>query len=185
MKTLISLKNSMKTCLVSLFLILSTSAQAGIIYEISSTDIKVGDDFTIDVVFDNATQQTLEGFAFDINDEALQTVDYLGDSLFNLDFMSFYGGADIDQFVVSFDPINSAQVTLATLNFTAHTAGSDTLTLLGNDGMFTGIFLANFGYESVDSSVTFSVTDVPEPSAFAFLICSLVLLVGKRRASSK
>lgn len=185
MKTLKQLQRSVKTSLVSLFLMLSTTAQAGLIFDISSTDIKVGDDFTIDVVFDNPSLATLEGFAFDLNDETLQTVHYTGDSLFNSNFLPFAFGADIDTFVASVAPINSSQVTLATLNFTAHSVGTDTLTFIGDDGFFTGIFLANLGYETVDSSFSFSVTDVSEPTTIAILLSGLAFVMVRRRTTNK
>lgn len=181
MKTLTSLIVAMKTSIAALILILSTNANAGLILDISSTDIKVGDSFSIDVIFDNPNLETLESFAFDFNDESLQNVNYTGDSLLNMDFASFGFGADIDKFVVAFDPLNSSRITLATLNFTALSVGNETLSLVGDDGFFTGLFLVNFGYESIASSISFNVTEVPEPSSLIVLIGGLALLIRNRR----
>ena len=95
MKTSNNVSRFFKTPILSILLLVSASisqAHAGLIFNLSSDDILIGDSFSIDVIFDNPNQLTLESFAFNINDEALQAVSFDGDSLMNPDFMDFAFG---------------------------------------------------------------------------------------------
>lgn len=195
MNTTSNIKRFVKSSTVAVFLLANVCigyAHAGIIFNLSSDDIEVGDTFSIDVIFDNPNEFTLEGFAFDINDEDLQTVNYDGDSLIDPNFLSFPFGFDIDKFVIApFPGVNSSEILLATLNFTALSAGTETLTLLGNDqfsAFSSGLFLDAFSsYEAIDSSITFEVNEVPEPSTLAIMLLALTTLasrIWKRQSNS-
>lgn len=179
----------------AVFLAMTTfgRAQISLDYAISDSFIEVGETFTVDVVMKGFTSDfDLYSYAFDVDPfETLGHVSHVGTEI-------PAWGTDLGGFDVNVDVFpeltGGADITLATLNFQAITVGLDTLSLLGNDGLDTGIFYGDYsndpvfgedGYFAVnDSSFQISVQAVPEPSTYSMIGMAVLFLgiVKRKRA---
>ncbi|MBU3004379.1 PEP-CTERM sorting domain-containing protein [Paraglaciecola arctica] len=170
--------NIIKTTFVALMLTAS-AAHANIVvtFDPSTTDISVGDTFTVDVLATTEDAFTDAFLAFDIGfgfDESLLGLDssVLG-SAFDVPFSTFF---DIAGFANSFPvPVSGVDILLATLTFTASSAGDLVLDLDG--GSFS---LGDFvDFESTALNIT--VSEVSAPATLGLFAIALVGLINLRR----
>ncbi|MEP1554988.1 MAG: cohesin domain-containing protein [Paraglaciecola sp.] len=172
--------NIFKTTIAALTLTTSI-AQASIIvdFEASSTDVAIGDTFTVDVLATTEDAFVDSFLAFDIGfdfDESLLSFDssVLGGS-FSAPFATFY---DVAGFANSFPvTVSGSDILLATLSFTAISAGDLVLDL--SAGEFSSFSFIDFSVNSIDVSV--SDVAVPAPAAFGLLLMAGVFMFARRK----
>ena len=167
--------NIIKTTFVALMLTAS-AAQATLVvsFDPSTTDVSVGDTFTVDVLANADFAGAFLGFDIGFNLDADTTI--LG-SGFAAPGAAFF---DVAGFVDNFPflplPISGADILLATLTFTATSAGD--LMLDVDAGSFSGI-LGFVQFESEALNIT--VSEVSAPATLGLFAIALVGLVSIRR----
>jgi hypothetical protein len=152
-------------------LILSTSvAQANVIvtFDPSTTDVSVGDSFTVDVL---ANADLVDAFlAFDIGFNLVADSITLGSDFAAAGIPIYDIAGFVDNFPFPPLPISGADILLATLTFTANTAGELMLDL--DAGAFSGLTFVPF--ES--TALNISVSEVSAPAALSlFLVAGLAM----------
>lgn len=168
------LMNILKTCFVALMLTAS-AAQATIVvtFDPSTTDVSVGDTFTVNVL---ANADIADAFlAFDIGFDLDADSITLG-SAFAAPGASFFDVAGfVDNFPFPPLPISGADILLATLTFTATSAGDFLLDL--TNGQFVGASFLKFD----STALNLTVNEVSAPATLGLFAIALVGLVSLRR----
>jgi hypothetical protein len=166
--------NIIKTTFVALMLTASAAhANLVVTFDPSTTDVSVGDTFTVDVLATADLASAFLGFDIGFNLDADSIV--LGS-----DFIAPFAATwDVAGFVNSFPlpplPISGADILLATLTFTATT---DDFMLDVDAGEFSRGF-SSVQFES--SALNITVNDVSAPATLGFLGLAVLGLAGLRR----
>lgn len=166
--------NIIKTTFVALMLTAS-AAQATIVvtFDPSTTDVSVGDTFTVDVL---ANADLVDAFlAFDIGFNLDADITTLGSDFFAPGGPFFDVAGFVDSFPFPPLPISGADILLATLTFTATSAGDLMLNLDG--GSFSALSFIEF--ESRALNIT--VSEVSAPATLGLFTIALVGLLSLRR----
>lgn len=166
--------NIFKTTVV--FLLFTASvAHANIIvtFAPSTTDVAVGDTFTVDVL---ANADLVDAFlAFEIGFNLDADITTLGSSFVAPGATFFDVAGFVDNFPLPPLPISGVNILLATLTFTATSAGDLILNLDG--GSFSG-----FGFVEFESrALNISVNEVSAPASLSLFTVALIAFAGFRR----
>ncbi len=173
---------------------LTTTAQAVIIeLELQNATIMAGDSFDVNVVVDTIpANDGLLSFGFDVtNDAGLTFESATVNTLSFLDDSALFADTDVAGFVdLMSPPVNGNDILLATLSFSATTAGNFSLGIESdltnlNQGMFV---LSQLTPIDMDASLAVSVASQPNPGqvpvpSTAFLLGMGVagLLAGRKQ----
>jgi hypothetical protein len=178
------LKNLSMT-IASLGLLLQVStASAGIITFDYDDTVTVGDEFVVNVYADIALTDELTGFGFDLSSDTNNT-SFLS-AVINTDFWDDGYNQVSGSLDFPFNVING-DVLLASLTFSADAVGSDTVSLLGDNNNFGGLYLLNSAdflpfFEDIDTSFNVNVSQVPEPSTLVLFGLALFGLQRFRKS---
>ncbi|WP_158971171.1 hypothetical protein [Paraglaciecola sp. L3A3] len=172
-------KLSIAVASLGLLLQLSSASAAVITFDYTNT-VTVGDNFTVNV-FADLTGDELFSFGFDLT-SLTNNVSFLSSTVhpaFVPDNINDVDGSLFDIFDVV-----TGNLQLASLTFSADAVGTDTISLLGNDTNFGGLFslLAVDDINiSFDVNVIDAVKDVPVPPTFGLLALGLLAVVRLRK----
>jgi hypothetical protein len=169
------LMNIIKTTFVALMLTAS-AAQATLVvsFDPSTTDVSVGDTFPVDVLANADFAGAFLGFDLGFNldaDSITLGSDFVAPGAAIFDVAGFVGSI-FPAFPI---PISGVDILLATLTFTATTAGD--LMLDVNAGSFSGLSFVQFSSEALN----ITVSEVSAPATLGLFAIALVGLVSIRR----
>lgn len=153
----------------------ASAAQATIVvtFDPSTTDVAVGDTFTVDVL---ANADFVDAFlAFDIGFNLDADITTLGSSFASPGAAFFDVAGFVDSFPSPPLPISGVDILLATLTFTATSAGDLVLDLDG--GIFSGPTFLRFD----STALNITVSEVSAPATLGLFTIALVGLVSLRR----
>lgn len=172
------LTNVIKTGFVAL--ILSTSvAKADIIvtFDPSTTNVSVGETFTIGVLATTENALTDGFIGFDIGFDFEDTLVNMDSALASAGFLPAIAFNDVAGFSAIPVPVSGIDVLLATLTFTANSVGDLTLDLTAAS-RFSGLGFVDFSSTALD----ISVSKVSAPATLGlFAIAGLWLLRVRRQ----
>lgn len=174
-----------------LALLLQATTASAVVIELDYNDtVTVGDTFTVDILADIPANLDLTGFGLDLS--AINgNVSFTGVSFTNWLTEDIFPINQVGGFVDIFDsPMSGDNTLLASLTFSADSIGNDTVSLLGDDFNFGGLFFVdgsqatNFDIDtSFDVNVIDAVKDVPAPAALSLMLIGLAgLFVRKNLA---
>jgi hypothetical protein len=168
------LMNIIKTTFVALMLTASAAhANLVVTFDPSTTDVSVGDTFTVDVLATADLASAFLGFDLGFNLDADITTLGSGFVAPGAAIFDVAGFVNILAFPL---PISGADILLATLTFTATTA--DDLVLDVNAGSFS----SGFSFVQFESrALNITVNDVSAPATLGFLGLAVLGLAGLRR----
>lgn len=175
-----------------LFFSATASAVPTVHLDLLDTSISVGDTFQVEVWADgDGFGLDLLSFSFDVETTSTGIIGYAGYTLeSSFDDDTLFTGSDVAGSI--FQGIPDNDVLLATLSFTALSAGSDTLSTVGlYDGFFSGLYYEppvwdTMGYD-IDASLAVTISPAPIPEPPTVILCGIGFLglIGCRLINKK
>jgi hypothetical protein len=174
-----------------LMLFLQATHVSAVVIELEfdyNNTVTVGDTFTVDILADIPANLDLTALGFDLS-TLNGNVSLAGASLASWITEDLLPINDVGGYVDLFDiPMSGDNTLLATLTFSADSIGNDTVSLLGDDFNFGGLFFidgsqaTNFDIDtSFDINVIGPVKDVPAPTALSLLLIGLAGAAARRK----
>lgn len=170
-----------KSTLVVLTLAASTAHAALMIsFNPSSTEVSVGESFTIDVFANTVDQQTDAFLTFDIGFVLDESVLNLNNAVVGSSFLQAPNAINyIAGFPPSPGPIVGSNILLATLTFTATAVGVTSLDL--GAAQFASLNPFSFSYQSSAANVSVVANAVSTPATLGLVVLAGALLLVRRK----